>query len=135
MTEKLSAQLEYAAHENFGSIVGSFVLDSMPDIYEPDVAPAEFIKNLVGIQLPVRAKLNHLYDANLSLTHTVADSLLDLQTNGANTIQVYGMDALTELENMGRGEVADKWDRYGWMKLGFTASQGTLAPLPRLLAA
>lgn len=127
--------MEYAIHEQFGSIVGSFVLDTMPTIYTPDDTPADFVESLVSVQLPIRGKLNHLYDHNTSGTHFVADIIQEVNNEAEYPITVYGMDALAELERIGRIEDVEKHQHHGWMRIGFTAAQGTLAPLPRLLAA
>jgi hypothetical protein len=135
MTEKLSAQMEDAAREQFGSIVGSFVLHRFPDVFSPDDIPPEFIERIVGIQLPIRGKLNDLYSNRISILHNVADTILEIQQDESHPITVYGFDAIAELERIDRHEDADRWERLGWMRLGFTAAQGTLAPLPRLLAA
>lgn len=135
MTEKLSSQMEDAIRDDFGSIVGSFVLDTMPTIYTPDDTPPDFIEALVGVQLPIRGKLNHLYDHHTPGLRFVSDTILEVNNEADHPITVYGFDALAELERIGHVDAAELHRPHGWMKLGFTAAQGTLAPLPRLLAA
>ena len=133
MVLTLTSSLEDPARRAYGPIRAYFTFEHMPEFDSPNV-PKDFLEALIDVPLPVRANLLGIKAGEVSVGHALEEAVTYIQQDD-NPVPVFGLDAISALEEIGRYNDEDHWARQGFKVLEFAAHEGILVPSPALLSA